>query len=77
MYEDFIRSSPVPVSYQLFDGGFWRNIVVRSNSKGDHMAIVITNPRNFSSEFIAEQEELLKDYFNQHFPSLSLYHQSW
>uniref|UniRef100_A0A1B6EL89 tRNA (uracil(54)-C(5))-methyltransferase n=1 Tax=Cuerna arida TaxID=1464854 RepID=A0A1B6EL89_9HEMI len=76
IYEDFIRASPLPASYQLYDGGFWRNIVVRSNDSGDHMATVITNPRGFTPEQITEQERCLQEYFSKHLPSLSLFHQS-
>uniref|UniRef100_A0A1B6MU91 tRNA (uracil(54)-C(5))-methyltransferase n=2 Tax=Graphocephala atropunctata TaxID=36148 RepID=A0A1B6MU91_9HEMI len=76
IYEDFIRASPLSVSYQLYDGGFWRNIVIRSNDAGDHMASVITNPRDFTSEQIEEQERLLREYFSQQLPYLSLFHQS-
>lgn len=67
----------MPASHHLFDGGFWRNIIVRSNEAGDHLAIIITNPGNYTPEQISEQERLMKDYFSQHAPSLSLFHQSW
>lgn len=77
LYQNFIRLSPLPASHQLFDGGFWRNIIVRSNEAGDHLAIIITNPGNYTPEQISEQERLMKDYFSQHAPSLSLFHQSW
>ncbi|XP_044283427.1 tRNA (uracil(54)-C(5))-methyltransferase homolog isoform X2 [Varanus komodoensis] len=62
-YEEFLRQSP-PDSCLLFHtGGHWREVVVRSNRKGDTVAIIASHPQHLSPEECCAQKELLKDFF--------------
>lgn len=59
IFQEFVRGSNLPASYDHLDGGFWRGIVVRSNLKGDIMCIVFANPRGYANEdMLTEQQEL-------------------
>jgi len=46
------------------DHGFWRGIIVRSNLKGDLMAIVIANPRGYTNEVMLNEQHRLNDFLN-------------
>uniref|UniRef100_A0A2S2Q0V6 tRNA (uracil(54)-C(5))-methyltransferase n=1 Tax=Sipha flava TaxID=143950 RepID=A0A2S2Q0V6_9HEMI len=62
VFEKFVRLSELPVSHDHLDGGFWRGIVVRSNVKGDIMAIVIANPRGYTNEIMLNEQFKFNDY---------------
>ncbi|XP_054259777.1 tRNA (uracil-5-)-methyltransferase homolog B-like [Macrosteles quadrilineatus] len=76
IYQDLVSSSPLAASYQLFDGGFWRSLIVRSNDKGDHQAFIITHPSTLTPDQITEQQEIMAEHFKRHSPETSLFHQS-
>ncbi|XP_022163006.1 tRNA (uracil(54)-C(5))-methyltransferase homolog-B-like isoform X2 [Myzus persicae] len=62
VFEDFVRKSELPASYDHMDGGFWRGIIVRSNLKGDKMAIVVANPRGYTNEIMLDEQRRFNDY---------------
>ncbi|KAE8583798.1 hypothetical protein XENTR_v10020697 [Xenopus tropicalis] len=45
-YEDFIHQSPLAPCLLFYDGGHWRDVVVRTNKKGETMAIVTFHPQD-------------------------------
>lgn len=47
-FQDYIQMSPLPACHRFNEGGFWRNIRVRSNLAGDLMGIVIVHPQQMS-----------------------------
>lgn len=47
-FQTYIRQSPLPASKHYTDKGYWKNLIVRSNSVGDMMAIVIMHPQELS-----------------------------
>lgn len=62
VFETFVRKSKFPVSYDHLDGGFWRGIIVRSNLKGDIMAIVVANPRGYTNEIMVDEQHRFNDF---------------
>lgn len=46
----------MPVSFDHMDGGFWRGMIVRSNLKGDIMAVVVANPRSYTNETMLDEQ---------------------
>lgn len=44
------------------DGGFWRGIIVRSNLKGEIMAIVVANPRNHTNETMLNEQRRFNEF---------------
>lgn len=44
-YEDFIRRSPLDSCILFHEGGHWRELVVRTTSRGHTMAIVTFHPQ--------------------------------
>lgn len=61
-FEAFVRKSELPASYDHLDGGFWRGIIVRSNLKGDKMAIVVANPRGYTNEIMLDEQRRFNDF---------------
>ncbi|XP_043561164.1 tRNA (uracil(54)-C(5))-methyltransferase homolog-B-like isoform X2 [Chiloscyllium plagiosum] len=45
-YEQFIQLSPLEPCILFLEGGHWREITVRTNRKGDTMAIVYFHPQH-------------------------------
>ncbi|KAH0630999.1 hypothetical protein JD844_004460 [Phrynosoma platyrhinos] len=64
-YEEFLRQSPLDPCLLFHLGGHWREIIVRSNKKGDTMAIITFHPQDLSPEELCYQKELIKDFFLQ------------
>ncbi|KAM4664733.1 tRNA (uracil-5-)-methyltransferase homolog B isoform 2-T2 [Discoglossus pictus] len=62
-YEDFIRLSALPPCLLFHDGGHWRDIVVRTNSKEESMAIVTFHPQNFGQDEVLSHMLSLQEYF--------------
>ncbi|VVC34631.1 (Uracil-5)-methyltransferase family,S-adenosyl-L-methionine-dependent methyltransferase [Cinara cedri] len=74
IFEIFVRKSKLPVSYDHLDGGFWRGIIVRSNLKGDIMAIVVANPRGYTNEIMLNEQCRFNDFLkNSNINIQSLY----
>ncbi|XP_064617895.1 tRNA (uracil-5-)-methyltransferase homolog B-like isoform X2 [Liolophura sinensis] len=63
VFQDFVRSCRLPVSPLLQERGHWRNLIIRSTTLGQLMAVVKFNPRHLSEEDIELAENELRDYF--------------
>ncbi|NXN19428.1 TRM2 methyltransferase, partial [Indicator maculatus] len=62
-YEEFIRGSPLDPCLLFHEGGHWRELVVRTTSRGHTMAIVTFHPQELGQEELATQKALLKEFF--------------
>ncbi|XP_043560255.1 tRNA (uracil(54)-C(5))-methyltransferase homolog-B [Chiloscyllium plagiosum] len=62
-YEQFIQLSPLEPCILFHEGGHWREITVRTNRKGDTMAIVYFHPQHLEKEEIAKHQKSLVEYF--------------
>ncbi|XP_020377813.2 tRNA (uracil-5-)-methyltransferase homolog B isoform X2 [Rhincodon typus] len=62
-YEQFIRLSPLEPCILFHEGGHWREITVRTNRRGDAMAIVYFHPQDLQKEEIAKHQTSLVEYF--------------
>ncbi|XP_014810859.1 PREDICTED: tRNA (uracil(54)-C(5))-methyltransferase homolog [Calidris pugnax] len=62
-YEEFIRRSPLDPCLLFHEGGHWRELVVRTTSRGHTMAIVTFHPQELGQEALAAQKALLKEFF--------------
>ncbi|XP_038631360.1 tRNA (uracil(54)-C(5))-methyltransferase homolog-B isoform X4 [Scyliorhinus canicula] len=62
-YEQFIRHSPLDPCILFHEGGHWREITVRTNRKGDTMAIVYFHPQDLGKEEIRKHQKSLVEYF--------------
>ncbi|XP_067160212.1 tRNA (uracil-5-)-methyltransferase homolog B [Apteryx mantelli] len=62
-YEEFLRRSPLEPCILFHRGGHWRELVVRTNSRGHTMAIVTFHPQQLGQEALAAQKALLKEFF--------------
>ncbi|XP_014678626.1 PREDICTED: tRNA (uracil(54)-C(5))-methyltransferase homolog [Priapulus caudatus] len=80
-YERYIRDSSLPACHLVTDGGFWRDIVVRSNQSGNLMAIIVVHPGNVERERLEAEKEKLSEFFRngdgQECEIDSLYVQEW
>lgn len=79
-FQNYIRSSPLPASQHFSDGGYWKSLVVRSNTAGDLMGIVVMHPQDLNQEDLQAEKEKLKEYFTSlpesNYKLHSLYFQS-
>ncbi|NXG31901.1 TRM2 methyltransferase, partial [Dromaius novaehollandiae] len=62
-YEQFLRRSPLRPCLLFHRGGHWRELVVRTNSRGHAMAIVTFHPQRLGQEALAAQKASLKEFF--------------
>ncbi|XP_062441005.1 tRNA (uracil-5-)-methyltransferase homolog B [Rhea pennata] len=62
-YEEFLRRSPLEPCILFHRGGHWRELVVRTNSRGHTMAIVTFHPQQLGHEALTAQKALLKEFF--------------
>ncbi|KAM6413626.1 tRNA (uracil-5-)-methyltransferase homolog B isoform 2-T2 [Rhynochetos jubatus] len=62
-YEEFIRRSSLDPCILFHEGGHWRELVVRTTSRGHTMAIVTFHPQQLGQEALATQKALLKEFF--------------
>ncbi|KAM6253641.1 tRNA (uracil-5-)-methyltransferase homolog B isoform 1-T1 [Porphyrio hochstetteri] len=62
-YEEFIRGSPLDPCILFHQGGHWRELVVRTTSRGHTMAVVTFHPQALGQEALAAQKALLKEFF--------------
>ncbi|XP_071439985.1 tRNA (uracil-5-)-methyltransferase homolog B-like [Hetaerina americana] len=65
VFEEYIRTSPHQTCINFEDGGHWRNLIVRSNLKGEIMAAVIFHPQSMSPEELNKEAELLGTFFSE------------
>ncbi|NXX84330.1 TRM2 methyltransferase, partial [Urocolius indicus] len=64
-YEEFIRCSPLDPCILFSEGGHWRELVVRTSSRGHAMAIVTFHPQELGQEALAAQKAALKEFFTR------------
>ncbi|CAH0390432.1 unnamed protein product [Bemisia tabaci] len=77
VYQNFIRSSNLPVCYSLDDGGCFRTFTVRSNSAGETMAIAVSHPAERNPfDIEKEREDLLNFFQKSGVMPTSLFHQT-
>ncbi|XP_054327671.1 tRNA (uracil-5-)-methyltransferase homolog B isoform X3 [Pongo pygmaeus] len=62
-YEVFLRQSPLEPCLVFHEGGYWRELTVRTNSQGHTMAIITFHPQNLSQEELHVQKEIVKEFF--------------
>ncbi|KAM6057393.1 tRNA (uracil-5-)-methyltransferase homolog B isoform 2-T4 [Theristicus caerulescens] len=62
-YEEFIHRSPLDPCILFHEGGHWRELVVRTTSCGQTMAIITFHPQELGQEALATQKALLKEFF--------------
>ncbi|XP_047391644.1 tRNA (uracil-5-)-methyltransferase homolog B isoform X2 [Sciurus carolinensis] len=62
-YEVFLRQSPMEPCLLFHEGGYWRELIVRTNSEGHTMAIIIFHPQKLSQEELCIQKEAIKEFF--------------
>ncbi|XP_012505487.1 PREDICTED: tRNA (uracil(54)-C(5))-methyltransferase homolog [Propithecus coquereli] len=62
-YEIFLRQSPLEPCLLFHEGGYWRELTVRTNSQGHTMAIITFHPQELSQEELCVQKETLKEFF--------------
>nr|XP_009685992.1 PREDICTED: tRNA (uracil(54)-C(5))-methyltransferase homolog [Struthio camelus australis] len=62
-YEEFLRHSPLEPCLLFHHGGHWRELIVRTNSRGHTMAIVTFHPQQLGQEALAAQKALLREFF--------------
>ncbi|XP_023396930.1 tRNA (uracil-5-)-methyltransferase homolog B isoform X2 [Loxodonta africana] len=64
-YEVFLRQSPVEPCLLFHEGGYWRELTVRTNSQGHTMAIITFHPQKLSQEELCVQKESVKEFFTK------------
>uniref|UniRef100_A0A2K6SHA4 tRNA (uracil(54)-C(5))-methyltransferase n=1 Tax=Saimiri boliviensis boliviensis TaxID=39432 RepID=A0A2K6SHA4_SAIBB len=62
-YEVFLRQSPLEPCLVFHEGGYWRELIVRTNSQGHTMAIITFHPQELSQEELHGQKEIVKEFF--------------
>ncbi|XP_040062557.1 tRNA (uracil(54)-C(5))-methyltransferase homolog-B isoform X2 [Ixodes scapularis] len=62
-FQRYIQRSPLAGCYETNFQGHWKNVVVRSNSRDDVMAIVVMHPQQLTQEQLIAEKQGLVDYF--------------
>uniref|UniRef100_A0A2K6MMR1 tRNA (uracil(54)-C(5))-methyltransferase n=1 Tax=Rhinopithecus bieti TaxID=61621 RepID=A0A2K6MMR1_RHIBE len=62
-YEVFLQQSPLEPCLVFHEGGYWRELIVRTNSQGHTMAIITFHPQKLSQEELHVQKESVKEFF--------------
>ncbi|XP_032186885.1 tRNA (uracil(54)-C(5))-methyltransferase homolog isoform X1 [Mustela erminea] len=62
-YEVFLRQSPLEPCLLFHEGGYWRELIVRTNSQGHTMAIITFHPQELKQEELGVQKEAIKKFF--------------
>ncbi|KAI8486889.1 tRNA (uracil(54)-C(5))-methyltransferase -B [Branchiostoma belcheri] len=63
LYQQYIRSSPLPACILFHEGGHWREITVRTNMAGDKMVIITFFPADLSQEDMEAEKSKLVEFF--------------
>ncbi|XP_058392315.1 tRNA (uracil-5-)-methyltransferase homolog B isoform X3 [Diceros bicornis minor] len=64
-YEAFLRQSPLEPCLLFHKGGYWRELIVRTNSQGHTMAIITFHPQELTQEELCVQKETIKEFFTK------------
>uniref|UniRef100_A0A8C8SJ34 tRNA (uracil(54)-C(5))-methyltransferase n=1 Tax=Pelusios castaneus TaxID=367368 RepID=A0A8C8SJ34_9SAUR len=62
-YEEFLQQSTLDPCLLYRQGGHWCKLIVRTNSNGHTMAIIIFHPQDLNQEELYTQKTLLKEFF--------------
>ncbi|XP_075746752.1 tRNA (uracil-5-)-methyltransferase homolog B isoform X2 [Rhipicephalus microplus] len=62
-FQEYIQCSPLPGCYESNFQGYWKQLVVRSNSAGQLMAIVVMHPQQLSPEELSREKQGLVEHF--------------
>lgn len=63
-FQDYIRSSELAAHLDLYDGGYWRSLIVRSdNNTNNVMATVVMKPQNLTESEIENEKSKLAKFF--------------
>lgn len=78
-FEDYVNQSSLKVCENFKQGGNWRQLTIRSNTKGEHMIIVLIHPQQLIGEDIHNEMLRLKDYLlSSNTQNISsIYYQTW
>lgn len=78
-FEDYINQSTWKICEHFQHGGHWRHLIVRSNTKGELMIIVVIHPQQLFGEDIHNEMLQLKDHFlSSNIQKISsMYYQTW
>ncbi|XP_035688199.1 tRNA (uracil(54)-C(5))-methyltransferase homolog [Branchiostoma floridae] len=63
VYQQYIRSSPLPACILFHEGGHWRDITVRTNVAGDKMVIITFFPGQLSQEDMEAEKSKIVEFF--------------
>ncbi|XP_066282615.1 tRNA (uracil-5-)-methyltransferase homolog B-like [Branchiostoma lanceolatum] len=63
LYQQYIRSSPLPACILFHEGGHWREITIRTNMAGDKMVIITFFPGQLSQEDMDVEKSKLVEFF--------------
>ncbi|XP_078589558.1 tRNA (uracil-5-)-methyltransferase homolog B-like isoform X2 [Branchiostoma floridae x Branchiostoma japonicum] len=63
VYQQYIRSSPLPACILFHEGGHWRDITVRTNVAGDKMVIITFFPVQLSQADMEVEKSKLVEFF--------------
>ncbi|XP_077513306.1 tRNA (uracil-5-)-methyltransferase homolog B-like isoform X2 [Amblyomma americanum] len=63
VFQEYIQRSPLPGCYETHFHGHWKNLVVRSNSAGQLMAIIVMHPQQLTPEELCREKEALVEHF--------------
>ncbi|XP_012582481.1 PREDICTED: tRNA (uracil(54)-C(5))-methyltransferase homolog isoform X1 [Condylura cristata] len=64
-YEVLLRQSSLEPCLQFHEGGYWRELTVRTNSQGHTMAIITFHPQQLKQEELCVQKEIVKEFFTK------------
>ncbi|XP_077554051.1 tRNA (uracil-5-)-methyltransferase homolog B-like [Haemaphysalis longicornis] len=62
-FQEYIRRSPLEGCYETQFRGHWKQLVVRSNSRGHLMAIVVMHPQQLTPEELSREKAGLLEHF--------------
>ncbi|XP_031301956.1 tRNA (uracil-5-)-methyltransferase homolog B isoform X2 [Camelus dromedarius] len=60
-----VAKSPMEPCLLFHEGGYWRELIVRTNSQGHTMAIITFHPQELTQEELCVQKETIKEFFTK------------
>ncbi|XP_028922885.1 tRNA (uracil(54)-C(5))-methyltransferase homolog isoform X2 [Ornithorhynchus anatinus] len=64
-YEAFLQKSPLGPCLLFHRGGHWRELIVRTNARGQVMAIITFHPQQLNQEELWAQKEAVREFFTK------------
>lgn len=65
LFKSFILSTDYPAYSKIDHTGLWRLLMIRTNEKGEAMALLQVNPKYFSSEALDDLKEKLSQFIKE------------